>query len=57
LTGEIDAKTVQWKLAVDFTAQAQRIDTEIRAVEKISLPGRGKYALFIPIRIIFRNKY
>jgi hypothetical protein len=57
LTGEIDAKTVQWKLAVDFTAQAQRIDTEIRAVEKISSPGRGKYALFIPIRIIFRNKY
>ena len=57
LTGEIDAKTAKWRLAVDFTAQAQRIDTGIHAVERIPSPGRSKYALFIPIRFIFRNKY
>ncbi len=56
LTGEIDAKTIKWRLAVDFTAQALRIDTGIHAVEKISSPGRGKSAVFIPIRFIFRNK-
>jgi predicted RecB family nuclease len=56
LTGEIDAKTAKWRLAVDFTAQLLRIDTRIHAVERIPSLGRGKSAVFIPIRFIFRNK-
>jgi len=56
LSGTADLKTPKWRLAVDFVARAQNLESRIDAVEKVPSEGRGKPAQFIPIRFIFSNK-
>src|SRR5882724_11723670 len=49
-------KTAKWRLAVDFVAKSQNLESTIHAVERVPSQGRGKAATFVPIRFIFTNK-
>src|SRR5260221_11631379 len=49
-------KTAKWRLAADFPAHAQNLESTIHAVERVPSEGRGKAATFTPIRFIFTNK-
>jgi predicted RecB family nuclease len=49
-------ETAKWKLAVDFAATGEHLESRIHAVERIPSKGRGAPAQFIPIRFIARNK-
>ncbi len=49
-------KTAKWRLAINFVAKTQNLESTIHAVERVSSEGKGKSAQFIPIRFIFTNK-
>jgi predicted RecB family nuclease len=49
-------KTAKWRFAVDFVARAQNLESAIHVVERVPSEGRGKAALFFPIRFICTNK-
>jgi predicted RecB family nuclease len=49
-------KMAKWRLAVDFAAKSQNLESTIHAVDRVPSEGRGKAATFIPIRFIFTNK-
>src|SRR5215468_4971320 len=51
-----DLNNAKWQFAVDFSAQAQNLESSIHAVERISSEGRGRPALFIPVRFVVTNK-
>jgi hypothetical protein len=46
----------KWRLAHDFVADAQDLESIIHAVERVPPTGRGQLSRFIPIRFIFTNK-
>lgn len=56
LTDTKDLKKVKWRLAVDVMAQTLNLESRIPAIERMPSEGRGKAALFIPVRFSFRNK-
>lgn len=49
-------KTAQWRLAVDFVARAENLESSIHAVQRVPPGERGEPAQFIPMRYIFTNK-
>jgi predicted RecB family nuclease len=49
-------KTAKWRVALDFVAHTQNLESKIHAVERMPSQGRGKAANFIPIRFLFTNK-
>jgi predicted RecB family nuclease len=53
-------KAAKWRLASSLAVWAQMdsgvLESELHAVERVSLEGRGQHAQFIPIRFIFANK-
>jgi len=49
-------KTTMWRLAVDFAAAGEHVESTIHAVERIPSEGRGAPAQFIPTRFVFTNK-
>jgi len=49
-------KAAKCKLALDVVASTDSLESELHAVETVPSGGRGKAALFIPVRFIFRNK-
>lgn len=49
-------KTTKWRLALNFVAEAQNLESTIHAVERVSSRGKGKPAQFIPVRFVFTNK-
>src|SRR6266853_6531261 len=51
-----DLKAAKWRLAVDFPAQRQNLESRLHAVERVPSKSRGKPAQFIPIRFVFTNK-
>jgi predicted RecB family nuclease len=52
----INLKTAKWRLAINFVAGAQNLESTIHAVEKVSSGGKGRPTQFIPIRFVFTNK-
>jgi predicted RecB family nuclease len=54
--GTQNVKTAKWKLAPDFPAKKEKIESTIHLVERIPSEGRGRPAQFSPVRYIFRNK-
>ncbi len=51
-----DLKTATWRFAVDLHAEAETTESWLHAVERVPSQGRGKPALFIPVRFNFLNK-
>lgn len=49
-------KAAKCKMALNVVASTDNQESEIHAVETVPSGGRGKAALFIPVRFIFRNK-
>lgn len=49
-------KTANWRLAGEYVARSQNLESNIHAIERIPSVGRGKPAQFIPIRFVFTNK-
>lgn len=49
-------KSANWRLAGEFVARSQNLESSIHAIERIPSEGRGKPAQFIPIRFVFTNK-
>jgi len=49
-------RTAKWRLAINFVAGAQNLESTIHAVERVSSRGKGKPAQFIPVRFVFTNK-
>src|SRR5947209_3167268 len=49
-------KAAKWRLALDFPAQAQNLESWLHALERVPSEGRGKPAQFIAVRSIFTNK-
>jgi len=49
-------KTANWRLAEEFVARSENLESNIHAIERIPSEGRGKPAQFIPIRFVFTNK-
>ncbi len=49
-------KAAKWRLAVDFVALSQNLESSIHAVERVPSKGRGNPAQFVPIRFVFTNK-
>ena len=49
-------KATKWRLAVDFVARAQNLESVLHAVERVPSKEQGQPAQFIPIRFIFANK-
>ncbi len=49
-------KTAQWRLAVDFVARAENLESSIHAVQRVPPGERGKPAQLIPVRFILTNK-
>jgi GNAT superfamily N-acetyltransferase len=49
-------KTAKWRLATEYVARSQNMESGLHAVEHIPSEGRGKPAQFIPIRFVFTNK-
>ena len=56
LTDPPDLKAVKWRIAVDFPAQTENLESRLHALERAPSEGRGKPAQFIPVRFIFTNK-
>ena len=54
--GTENPKMVKWRLAVDFVARAQNLESSIHIVERVPSEGQGKPTQFIPIRFVFTNK-
>ena len=51
-----NVKAAIWRLAVDFVAAGEHVESTIHAVERIPSEGRGAPAQFIPTRFVFTNK-
>ena len=51
-----DLKNAKWRLAVDLAARTQDRASTIHTVECVSSEGRGKPALFVPVRFVVSNK-
>lgn len=49
-------KTAKWRFAVNLVALTENTESCIHAVERLPSEGRGKPAMFIPIRFIHTNK-
>jgi predicted RecB family nuclease len=50
-------KTTKWRLGFDVAvATSQDLEARVHAVERVPSEGRGKSALFIPIRFAYNNK-
>ena len=52
--GHLEA--ANWRLAGEFVARSQNLESSIHAIERIPSEGRGTPAQFIPIRFVFTNK-
>lgn len=52
----VNLKTAKWKFAANFPARKEKLESCIHIVERVPSEGRGKPALFTPIRFIFTNK-
>jgi predicted RecB family nuclease len=50
------AKSPKWRLAINFPASAENLESTIHAVEHVPSQGRGKSARFLPIRFIYTDK-
>ena len=51
-----NVKSAKWRLAIDLTARAQKLESTIHAVERLPSQGRGEPAQFIPIRFIYTDR-
>jgi len=51
-----DLRTAKWRFAVDLSAYSQDLASTIHAVERIASEGRGRRAVFIPVRLVLTNK-
>lgn len=49
-------KMARWRLAVDFVARAENLESSIHAVQRVPPEERGNPAQFIPMRFVFTNK-
>jgi len=49
-------KTANWRLAGEFVAPSENLESNIHAIERIPSEGRGQPTQFIPIRFVFTNK-
>lgn len=49
-------RMAKWRLAVDFAAVGDHVESTIHAVERISSAGRNAPTQFIPTRFVFTNK-
>jgi predicted RecB family nuclease len=49
-------KTAKWRFAVSLVAHTENTESCIHTVERLPSEGRGKPALFIPIRFVLTNK-
>jgi len=49
-------KKAKWRMAVDFAAAGEHVESTIHAVERIPSEGRAAPAQFIPTRFVFTNK-
>jgi predicted RecB family nuclease len=59
MSGVLDPEKLaaaKWRLAHDFEAGTQDLESIIHAVERVPPTGRGQLSRFIPIRFIFKNK-
>jgi predicted RecB family nuclease len=59
IIGSIDTtnlKTAKWRLATDYVARVQNLESCLHAVERFPSERRGKPAQFIPIRFFFTKK-
>lgn len=52
----VTAKSAHWRLAVDFVARVDNLESTIDLVERLPSQGGGGPAQFIPIRFIHRDK-
>ncbi|MGD0919269.1 MAG: TM0106 family RecB-like putative nuclease [Thermodesulfobacteriota bacterium] len=50
-------KEAKWRLAVDFVARAQNLESVLHAVERVPSKEQAQPARFIPIRFISPNKF
>ena len=55
-TGAGDLKTAQWRLAVEFIALAEDLESSIHALERLPTEGPGRPSQFVPIRFFANNK-
>src|SRR6266849_6939633 len=55
-TDPANLKAAKWRLALDFPAPVQNLESRLHAVERVASEGQGKPAQFIPIRFVFTNK-
>ena len=51
-----NVKSAKWRLAIDLTARAQKLESTIHAVERLPSQGHGEPVQFIPIRFIYTDK-
>jgi len=56
LAANLNLKTASWRLASEVTASSKELESCIHAVERVPPAGRGKAALFVPIRFVTNNK-
>jgi hypothetical protein len=55
-TFEADRKEASWRFTVDMRVQADDLECQIPAVERVRPEGRGRRVQFIPYRFEFSNK-
>ena len=51
-----NVKSPKWRLAVNFCASAENLESTIHAVEHVPSQGRSEPARFLPIRFIYTDK-
>jgi predicted RecB family nuclease len=51
-----NVKSPKWRLAVNFCASAENLESTIHAVEHVPSKGRSEPARFLPIRFIYTDK-
>ena len=54
--GTTNLEAAKWRLATDYVARAQNLESCLHAVERFPSEGHGKPAQFIPIRFFFTRK-
>ncbi len=52
----VNVKTAKWKIAANFPARKENLESDIHIVERAPSESRGKPAQFTPMRFIFTNK-
>jgi predicted RecB family nuclease len=51
-----DQRAIRWQFVVDLCVHAQGLSSTIHMIERLSLEGKTKTALFVPVRLVFTNK-